>query len=359
MAVLDLYLDGSIGQRKIAGEEVHPEALKWCSCLRKIVKRICTNEREGRKRSFQIPFLSGRGLNVACFMSELDRLDIVEEQSGEPVSFFGMDYEQKCVFADLMFKEEAFALSDKIRQVPQLASSLAYDNRILAGLLAFYGMALDREDKEWENQLTPQGGFDIFANFPHRPISTVHSTWNGKAKRGDVLLTLPKHGCPWLFANLNPRYTHKMGHLAVMTKDIDESSNKYGRCTVECMLQKGVHERTMKNWDTPHYVLGLQRVRWHWNWKREKSVLRRETIPVEKPSALADIAEKYIGRAYVRWYEVVVCKWAAPERFTCSTLIWWCAKEAYGFSVSNWLYAFATPADILRNPSTYIKAEVK
>ena len=199
--------------------------------------------------------------------------------------------------------------------------------------------------------------FDIFANYPHTAISNVKKVWAGMVKRGDILLALPKHGAPWIYANINPKVTSKMGHIGIITADIDEKTDIYSKCTVECRLKKGVHQRAMKNWDTPHYVVGIQRVKWIWN--ASKLRLRKEVRPIEDRSALADVAEKFIGRRYVKWYEVAVCKWAAPRRFTCSTLLWWCAKKVYGFTISNWLFAFTTPSDILRNPAIFIKAEIK
>ena len=358
MAVLNLYLNDLQLENSVPQSVVHPEALAWCCNVRRVMQATGVLENKVRKSTLWSPFFITGKFNVRHLFKKLRALNIVDDETGRKLDFFGMDYEQRCMFVDQMLADEAEGLSEKIRRIPQLAEAMAAENQFVLGMMAVNGIDGGRAGSDLgEVLLKVRGGFDIFANYPHRSISTVRSVWSGKVKRGDILAALPKHGYPWVWANLNPRVTHKMGHLAIITKDIEETTDIYSKCTVECMLKKGVHQRTMKNWDTPHYVLGVQKIIWHWNSK--DGLLRKEAIPVEDTAALADMAEKFIGHTYVRWYEIVTCKWVAPLRFTCSTLVWWCAKKAYGFSVSNWLYAYTTPTDILRNPATYIKTQVK
>lgn len=49
-------------------------------------------------------------------------------------------------------------------------------------------------------------------------------------------------------------------------------------------------------------------------------------------------------------------KWAAPNRFTCTTLVWWYAKKAYGVNVSSWYFPLVTPSGLFTDNCTYIRA---
>ena len=80
------------------------------------------------------------------------------------------------------------------------------------------------------------------------------------------------------------------------------------------------------------------------NWKKG---LHRVYTPVSNVSKLADKAEKYKGCKYVEWYEFLTPKWVAPKRFTCTTLVWWCAKEVYDVKISPWYTAMVTPSAVL------------
>ena len=81
--------------------------------------------------------------------------------------------------------------------------------------------------------------------------------------------------------------------------------------------------------------------------------------PVSNPSLLATWAEKYKDKAYVKWYEFLTAKWAAPTRFTCTTLVWWCTKKAYGERISPWYSTLVTPSDVLCDNNTYLKVTIE
>lgn len=105
-------------------------------------------------------------------------------------------------------------------------------------------------------------------------------------------------------------------------------------------------------------LLGIQKVQWKWRWRGFKSRFYREITHMH-PNALADWANNYVGREYVNWYEFATAKWAAPSRFTCTTLVWWCSKKAYGVNVSSWYSPLVTPSGLFTDSCTYIRAEVK
>jgi hypothetical protein len=107
------------------------------------------------------------------------------------------------------------------------------------------------------------------------------------------------------------------------------------------------------------YIAGLQKVKWVWKWRGFKSGLYREISKVSNPATLASWGKSYKGRPYVHWYEFLTAKWAAPSRFTCTTLVWWCAGKAYDVNVSEWYKTLVTPSGLLTDESVYIRCNVQ
>ena len=102
--------------------------------------------------------------------------------------------------------------------------------------------------------------------------------------------------------------------------------------------------------------MGVRRVTRRWQcWPPR---YRTVYSPVSNPSALAYWVEKYRGRGYVTKKEFLTAKWAAPARFTCTTLVWWCAKKAYGVNVSAWYAPLVTPDGLFTDDCTYVRKNV-
>lgn len=72
---------------------------------------------------------------------------------------------------------------------------------------------------------------------------------------------------------------------------------------------------------------------------------------------LLDKAETYIGKKYVRLSEFLLPKPAAPERFTCTSLVWWCAKKAMGIDLDPDL-GIVYPKDLVLSENSYVKISV-
>ena len=85
----------------------------------------------------------------------------------------------------------------------------------------------------------------------------------------------------------------------------------------------------------------------------------KKTASRVDPSSLADWAERYLWNEYVEWYEFATAKWAASERFTCTLLVWWCAKKAYDVNISDWYSPLVTPDGLYTDESTYIRSNVQ
>lgn len=149
-----------------------------------------------------------------------------------------------------------------------------------------------------------------------------------------------------------------MGHAGIISSRITPWTTKKEPTTIEAYTD-GVQLLNFSEWDTPHYVMGVQRVKYKWRWRGFKSRFYKECSPVTNPEALGTWANKYIGKRYVRWYEFATAKWTAPSRFTCTTLVWWCAKKAYGINVSSWYSPLVSPSGLLTDDETYIRENVQ
>lgn len=198
----------------------------------------------------------------------------------------------------------------------------------------------------------------ISFNYPKVPVDRVKYFWQKYARRGDFIVAIPHHFIPWSYVNIGKNVRFKVGHAGIINKKITSSTRESNNSTIECYVKGGVQELTMESWDTPHYVMGIQKVKYVWKWRWFKSGLYKVTTPVSNPDALANWANKYLGHEYVKWDEFATAKWFAPKRFTCTTLVWWCAKKAYGVNVSSWYSPLVTPSGLFTDNCTYIRANV-
>ncbi len=144
-------------------------------------------------------------------------------------------------------------------------------------------------------------------------------------------------------------------YAAVINKNITKSTDLRIESTVECWVEDGVEELNIRSWNTPHFVLGVQDTHWKWRWRGFKSGFYKVSKKVTNPDELANQVEKYVGRKYVKLHEFVTAKWAAPFRFTCTTLVWYGAKKAYDINVSSWWHTLVTPHELVYSDNTYIK----
>ena len=160
------------------------------------------------------------------------------------------------------------------------------------------------------------------------PTNSVLNSWTGYARRGDIVLSLPLHNVPWVYINIFNDY--KVGHAGIFTETITSTTTVNDNVTVEAWIGDGVIRQTVNNWGRKHYVLGLQDVKRKWIWNGFWGYLETIVTPVSNPGLLATEAELHLGKDYVTALEFLVAKWAAPNRFTCTSLVWHCAKVRYG-----------------------------
>ena len=314
---------------------------------------------------------------------KLNSLDICDEETGEPINFFDLPEEQKKVFLDLYLLEEAKSLSKKLEQAPQLRTSLGKRNGALARLIAENNLLKQKVGYEYEEQRVCSdidenqrklrkfnyykafdlikedrrgGGGRYFSSSPLVSfVERVKHAWEKDSRRGDIVVRIPHHNVPWTFINICDK-DRLVGHAGIITHHIKSSTRLDDEVTIECFPNEGVCYKRISDWEISHYVLGVQKVKYKWSWRAFKVVKTESRVD---PGALADWAERYLDHEYVKWYEFATAKWAAPERFTCTSLVWWCAKKAYGINVSDWYSPLVTPDGLYTDESTYIRRNVQ
>ncbi|MDD7438011.1 MAG: hypothetical protein PUK66_04125 [Bacteroidales bacterium] len=374
-------------------ESVDPVALEYCNNIKAIMYGTDAFQRPIAPTLDEESDVSDIETQVNPISLKLQSLIIENEETNESLDFFNLSLDEKRVFVDLLLASEAKMVSEKINKYPELKAILEAENRATSKLITRYKIpsqdvgviapanlrSSDEDGIDQEaffNELAAEIATEVEAvngegssesglrgiggtigDYPRLDVSKVLAKWRATARRGDVILALPKHYMSGILYNPgNPRF--KVGHAGILNKKIYPTTKEIDNITIECWEEVGVREKKVINWDVPHYILGIQKVKWVWRWRGFRSGLYKEVTPVSNPYVLADWAKKYIGHEYIKRIEHPIAKWIAPKRFTCTTLVWWCAKKAYDVNVSSWYSPLVTPSDIFLDSSIYIRADV-
>ena len=99
----------------------------------------------------------------------------------------------------------------------------------------------------------------------------------------------------------------------------------------------------------------LQRV-YYYAQEMGRSLSQKLIELIDDLSRMADRAETYVGTPYGSVFNTMR---EVPNKFICSSLVWYCAKMEYDVDISNGSRKYVWPSDILKNSDTYIKTEYK
>lgn len=370
---------------------IDSEALAYCNNVKTIMYGTSAFKRPKAIQSYEMLVDNDSCLVKNPMSLRLQSLTIEDKESGNSINFFDMGIEQQQIFVDMLLAEDAKMLTEKIQIAPELKFILQEENHITSrviernqlvprkigivhmGLRSLTENAIDAKDffkelyREFESgnntyctqpQLRGIGG-NISFNYPKVPIERVKYYWQTHARRGDFIVALPNHHLPWNDINVGRNVRFKVGHAGIINTNFTSATDiDKDNITIECYTDDGVQGHKITNWDTPHYVMGIQKVKYVWRWRGFRSWFYKETKPVSNPEELANWANRYRGHEYVKWYEFATAKWFAPKRFTCTTLVWWCAKKAYGVNLSSWYSPLVTPCHLFTDNCTYIRADV-
>lgn len=312
--------------------------------------------------------------------AKLATIDI-ETEDGTIVSFFDLPENEQLDFLDYYSNDQAMRLSKKIELIPPIEEYVAAQNEVVLealeeaccitksgiieinnpqSLFATITKKMDEMSSNFEYDGNMAGTKGIAYSFGSYEVEfeKARSLMAGEAKRGDIIVALPTHNYPRSLIDFgNKRYM--VGHSEIFTNDITISTKKSDICSIGAWTDDGVSKQPFSNWCWRSYVVGVCSYKIKWKWRGLKSWFYPEQTPVSNPSLLATWAEKYEGHDYVRWYEFATPKWVAPDRFTCTSLVWWCAKKAYNEKISPWYSTLVTPSDVLCDNNTYLKVTVE
>lgn len=324
----------------------------------------------------------GKGNKIVEELYELE----IRDGDGNPMPFAGMKAEQKEVFIDLYLAAEAKVLNEKIAQVPALKNYIEEENRATGATIESNGLTplilgiidpellakikrIEYSDfartndakrqylKEREDENPDVGGSGSDPSDPNTSftLEKVRKEWAMQSRPGNFVLRLSKHNEPWIFATIVD-WDLNVGHAGIIDNFIYADTDLHTNSTIESFKGDGVQCHSIADWKTAHYLMGIQKVEYYFSWKHLS--IRRECHPVNS-IPLRDWANKYIGVEYARNVKFPIAKLVAPHYFTCTTLVWWCSKKAYGINLSRWLSTIVTPADLLIDENSYIIASIE
>ena len=351
-----------------------PDAALYCLNLAEIIKATTIGNPETRAQGRSEAAFYTEHANEYPALAKLAGIAI-ETEDGTPVNYFDLPDEQRTAFIDEYMKQEATDIGDKLRNSPRLRTYVAGQNTVVSRNLDACRtksgeLTIDNQERFF-GRLTGELN-ELALNYIPEKTETRGSTASQQgmsgeytiskikniAKKGDIILTLPNNDNPYSLVDFGKGNMFKFGHAGIFYEDITDKTKKNHFTTIECLTEYGVNYTQLEHWDCENYVLGLCTKKTKWVWAGLKSHLETETVPVENQGLLRNEARKYVGHQYVYWYEFLTAKWSAPVRFTCTTLVWFCAKEQYGIDLSSWLSPLVTPSDILMSNNTYLKTHV-
>ncbi len=346
--------------------EINKEAFDYYSNLKTAILATGSNKKNSLRSSED---------EENPLIEKLEEIEIIKEENGEQISFFDMPENSQIDFLEDWSLLQAEEMSRKLIENPELEEYLKEQNEIVGDVLeeetttlksteislvkdnkVFFEKIKSRLETK-NSEIQPELRSTISSE---DKISSdiVKNSLIANARRGDFLLVLPKHGQPWAFANLS-NDNFKVGHAGILTSTVYSYTNFQQGISLGAWTSGGVKDESINTWSVRCYLMGIQKVSWKWQWRGFKSKFVKTSTPVSNPGALADWANKYKGREYVYWYEFLTAKWAAPSRFTCTTLVWYCANKAYDINISDWWATMVSPSGVYLDESTYVRKEIK
>ena len=357
-------------------ETIDPEALEYYECVKTIM--YATNALSGDNLHVDSDALPAPSDNLIS--RKLASLEI-EDENGNMLTISNLPKEQQIIFTELLFASEAKEMSLKLAAQPSLRTYVRHENAVLDYLIKrenilklkigevnfqqdmhmvdsknFFKRLTDLYEQEENNASTIPSTQAIIGNYPYQKISVerVRAGWEEFSRKGRFIVALPDSYRPWVFFNMGRDVRFRVGHAAIFNEHVGSWKSPTDKTTIECFPENGVQYYSLSDWYVPHYIMGVQRIKWRWKWAWFRSRLIREKERINYPDKLAERAAGYVGRQYVRAYEFFTPKWAAPARFTCTTLVWYSAKKAYDINVSTWASPIVTPQGLYLDDCTYI-----
>lgn len=345
----------------------------------------------------------------------LQFLDIKEEGTNKTIRFYDLSLEDREDFLNAYLKEEQKNLEEKVALIPELLTEI--ENYDLACMKIFSSKNIERLDyrttdfrkfstaraqsaKTLKRDSNPTEEADLFDLIEeeltsqndiqnHIDISNglspmmlrsssssssssssggggdaalryeiISKHLEGGVRRGDIIIREKQ-----LWA-IGSNFSIG-GHAAIINIPLNWSSDDEHKLSIDSTpkdkkegYSDGVQKMKFNTWYRPHAILGIRKATTHRRKGKRRGRYRyyRSYVRIKDLSKMADRAETYIGRPYGNVFRSMK---EAPDKFICSSLVWYCAKEEYGIDISNGSRKSVWPSDILKDSDTYIKIEYR
>lgn len=367
---------------------ISPAALKHYRLISDVI--MATTNKAGKTRAELNRDDEAIPAEPECiFYEKVHQLNI-EDENGDSIKVVDMEEEEKQAFLDQWSVMEAAQLSEKIVDEPGLQSYVEEENRIIEELLSESGVPSDGADSVINVSGTRSGkskygtfdrtkffkligkrmsefnahqeaSYDTRSGYGEGnytvPFSTVRSGITAFARKGDLILRLPVYNQPsYLISYSN----WNVGHVSIVSTAGSSLQTAYSntKFAIGANINRGVVEEIMDEWCRPSYVMGVSIIKYVWKWRGLRSGLYRTVTQVANPSAVANEAYRYLGKSYCSASEFLGAKWAAPHSFICTTLAWYCVKNALGVNITDWWTVIPTPSNIYLNENTYVRKRI-
>ena len=353
--------------------ELHPSAVRYWGNIRKVVEETVRLE-----NIFNIDLSSWNPI-----MMDIETVKIKVE--GKYVKFNELRSADKMSFISRYCETEAGFLSWKINKIaPEMAgymdalSAIMEETiiKVLDGSLCTFSnpvAAVEGVIKAFEKYniraVDLSRNDDIFSWIHIAseeycggvPMMEAFDRMVSVAKRGDIIIGASSIDHPTTVINFENNGGYKLGHCEMFVKDIVEEDR----------------ERIYEPWFHPLFgaMDGAPSYQPLTNFECNSFILRIFVKEYERqndgsftvgefridPETFLKEAFSHEGKRFKSLRnvdDILFTRSVTPECFTCSSLIWYCAHEAYGIDVANMLSPVIAPSSIIMDDNIWILAKI-
>ena len=318
---------------------------------------------------------------------KLNYMDLENEETGQPIAFYNLPIAQRVILLDLLLSSDENSMLDKVLLSSEILDDLKASNDAMKRVFRRHELQVIPVErdlvnvprdkyhliiKELENKSITRSNsvalFDEIVNEQPELKDVRPRFFRGAADRYRVdpkkVEYMHRHNGAYMGYILyrRPDLSSTFGHTGIIYNDIpwhvdfkDEFSiDAYPKSST---TKDGVQYMPFDSWCREHNVMGLRYVKrkFKWNWFGSKIVKTYENI--DNLTQMANRAKNYIGRIYNS--SAAAAKAFAPNRFICSSLVWYCAKESYSIDISDTWKPTVTPLQIKESDHTYTKIAIR
>lgn len=123
----------------------------------------------------------------------------------------------------------------------------------------------------------------------------------------------------------------------------------------------GVQNTIYKYWfDNQYewYLLGIRKIRSVYNKTKRKYETQWVDASETEMQKFVNVIKNQMGKKYVSQVEFPFAKWCAPNKYTCTSIIWYALKQSMDIDISPWYSTVVSPSDVYGSNNTYTKKKI-